>query len=60
MANKAKIECPICKLKDQQVLEARDYGRRRKVECKRCGVYPITGRAEAIVAQREPGVKLSA
>lgn len=60
MANTTKIECPICKLKDQQVLATGDYGRRRKVECKRCGVYPITGTAEAIAARRKLGVKLSA
>ena len=48
MSNTVK-QCPVCELKNQQILNVRDYGDKSTYDCSHCGRFTISGTAEAIV-----------
>jgi nucleoside 2-deoxyribosyltransferase len=59
VANPTVQTCPVCKLAEQSVAES-DYGERKSLQCPRCGVFTITGTAEAMARSRDLGPKISA
>ena len=52
-------QCPVCKLKNQQVLAERDYGDKVTYNCARCGRYTISGTAEGITERNSKSAELS-
>lgn len=51
--------CPICKLKDQRLINTSDAGERRTYGCARCGNFTITRTAETMAERKEIGHQLS-
>ncbi len=57
--NAVAITCPICKLEDQGA-NAYDFGRKKSIQCARCGRYSITSTAQAMIGEGRPSYKLIA
>lgn len=56
--NPPRIKCPICKLEDQELIYAGDYGRKKEIHCDRCGKYSITTTAQVMVESDQPRYRL--
>ena len=58
--NQPQLKCPICKLENQKLIYAGDFGRKKEIYCERCGKFSITSTAQAMVESEKQGYRLIA